>query len=78
MVATLAGGALAAGCGFEAAKAGRLWQMAAPGVNAANAAGRKPAVEISQTPVTFSRVMKAPASGFNVYKFDVVSEGGQK
>ena len=77
MAAIPAGGALAVGRGFEAAKAGRLWRMAAPGVNAANAAGQKPAVEISQTPVTFSRAMKAPASGFNVYKFKVVSEGGR-
>ena len=26
----------------------------------------------------FSRAMKFPASGFNVYEFDVVSEGGRK
>jgi hypothetical protein len=31
-----------------------------------------------RTRAIFSRAVKSPASGFNVYEFDVVSEGGRK
>ncbi len=58
--------------GVQPAGTGKLWQVAAPGVNAANLPGRKPAVEIVEFPAQFSKSMKVPAISFNVYAFDVV------
>jgi hypothetical protein len=38
----------------------------------------RPAALSTRTPAIFGLAMKFPANGFNVYEFDVVSEGGRK
>jgi alpha-N-arabinofuranosidase len=51
---------------------GKLWQIAAPGVDAVNEAGKKPVVEILEYPQSAlgDRVQVPPVS-INVYEFDI-------
>ena len=51
---------------------GKLWQIAAPNVNAANEAGKKPAVDIVEHPSqALSGTVQVPAVSINVYEFDI-------
>jgi hypothetical protein len=51
---------------------GKLWQIAGPGVNAANQAGQKPAVEILEYPQTaLGETVQVPAVSVNVYEFEI-------
>jgi alpha-L-arabinofuranosidase len=59
--------------GVQPAKTGRLWQIAAPSINAANVAGQKPMVELTEAPATYSSSVKVPAISFNIYEFDVTA-----
>ena len=58
--------------GVQLGGTGKLWQIAAPNVDAANMPGEKPAVEIVETtlkeiPQTFT----APRLSINVYEFEL-------
>ncbi len=57
--------------GAKLATAGKLWQIVAPSVAAANAPGQKPAVELTEAPAAYSSSLKVPAISFNVYEFEV-------
>jgi len=59
--------------GVKPANTGRLWQIVAPSINAANVAGQKPMVELTEVPATYSNSVKVPAISFNVYEFDVTA-----
>jgi alpha-N-arabinofuranosidase len=59
--------------GVQPANTGRLWQIIAPSVNAANVAGQKPMVELTEAPATYSTSVKVPAISFNIYEFDVTA-----
>ncbi len=51
---------------------GKLWQIAAPNVNAANEPGKKPAVEILEYPQkALAESVQVPAISVNVYEFEV-------
>jgi len=51
---------------------GKLWQIAAPNVNAANEPGKKPAVEILEYPLrALTERVQVPAISVNVYAFEV-------
>ena len=50
---------------------GKLWQIAAPSVNAANEAGKKPAVEILEYPQkALTERVQVPPISVNVYEFE--------
>ncbi|MEO8593729.1 MAG: alpha-N-arabinofuranosidase [Candidatus Solibacter sp.] len=52
--------------------AGKLWQIAAPNVNASNQAGRPPAVQIvEQAQSGLTGTVQVPAISVSVYEFDV-------
>jgi alpha-L-arabinofuranosidase len=59
--------------GVQPGKTGRLWQIVAPSVSAANVAGQKPLVDLTESPATYSGSVKVPAISFNVYEFDVTA-----
>ncbi len=51
---------------------GKLWQIAAPSVNAANEPGKKPVVEILEYPQkTLSGSVQVPPISVNVYEFEI-------
>jgi alpha-N-arabinofuranosidase len=51
---------------------GKLWQIAAPSVTAANEPGRKPAVDILEIPQnTLPASLQVPPISINVYEFDI-------
>lgn len=51
---------------------GKLWQIAAPSVNAVNEAGRKPVVEILEYPQNgLTDTVQVPAVSINVYEFEI-------
>jgi alpha-L-arabinofuranosidase len=51
---------------------GKLWQIAAPSVNAANEAGKKPVVEILEYPQkAFADTVQVPPVSINVYEFEI-------
>jgi hypothetical protein len=51
---------------------GKLWQLAAPSVNAANEAGKKPVVEILEYPQTaLADTVQVPPVSINVYEFEI-------
>jgi alpha-N-arabinofuranosidase len=53
---------------------GRLWQLAAPSVNARNEAGAKPVVEILEYPQNaLADTVQVPPVSVNVYEFEIVS-----
>ena len=51
---------------------GKLWQIAPPSVNSANEAGKKPAVEIVETPQTaLPDTVQVPPISVSVYEFEI-------
>jgi alpha-L-arabinofuranosidase len=59
--------------GVKPGATGRLSQIVAPSVTAANVAGEKPMVDLTEGPATYSSSVKVPAISLNVYEFDVVA-----
>jgi alpha-L-arabinofuranosidase len=60
--------------GVQPGGTGKLWQIAAPNVNAVNLPGKKPAIEIVELRAQFATAMKVPPISFNVYEFDVTGK----
>jgi alpha-L-arabinofuranosidase len=51
---------------------GKLWQIAPPGLSAANVAGQKPVVEILEYPLkALAERVQVPPVSVNVYEFDI-------
>ncbi len=58
--------------GVKLSAQGKLWQIAAPNVNATNEVGKQPAVDIVESPQgALSENMRVPAISVNVYEFKV-------
>jgi len=55
-------------------RAGKLWQIAPPGLNSANQPGQKPAVEIAEHfQPAFGSTVQVPPVSISVYEFDIES-----
>jgi alpha-N-arabinofuranosidase len=58
--------------GVKLYSAGKLWQIAAPSVNAANEPGKKPAVQLMEIPQrALPEKVLVPPISINVYEFQV-------
>jgi alpha-N-arabinofuranosidase len=58
--------------GVKLSSQGKLWQIAAPNVNATNEVGKQPAVNIIESPQNaLSENMRVPAISVNVYEFKI-------
>ena len=58
--------------GVKLRSGGKLWQIAAPNIDATNEAGKKPAVEIVESPqIAISENMRIPPISVNVYEFEI-------
>lgn len=58
--------------GVKLSAQGKLWQIAAPNVNAANEVGKQPAINIIESPQdALSENMRVPAISVNVYEFKI-------
>ena len=58
--------------GVKLRRSGKLWQIAPPSVNSANAPGKEPVVKIEEIPQpSLPETVQVPPISVNVYEFEI-------